>query len=194
LAFFVIVVFGSSGINNLISLSEFTKEQSNLTGKDVNLVKELSKKVHTNNVFLFPRKQPQSPYPEIALLLNEGFVYWHRNGGQWSLTDKEVLTRYGCTLGYSYFSNKILTEDANNLYIHRFLNADGHFSKWYSLLEFFSLSQKYVSSQKAQLKNDFIFLQNNKTDFCTKYKLDFVITGDNKLVPFNSNTLEVQSK
>jgi hypothetical protein len=193
LALFVIVIFGSSGVNNLISLSKFTKEQSSLAGKDVNLVKELSKKIHINNVFLFPRRQPQS-YPEIAFLLNEGFVYWHRNGGQWSLMDKEVLSRYGCTLDYSDFSNKILTEDANILYIHRFLNADAHFSKWYSLLEFFSLSQKYVSSQKTQLKNDFIFLQNNKADFCTKYKLDFVITGDNKIVPFDSNTLEVQSK
>ena len=87
-----------------------------------------------------------------------------------------------------------MTEDANNLYIHRFLNADAHFSKWYRLFELVSPSQKYVSSQKAQLKNDFIFLQNNKNGFCIKYKLDFVITGNNKLVPFVSKTFKVQSK
>ena len=91
-----------------------------------------------------------------------------------------------------HFSYKTLTEDANELYIHRFLNADAHFSKWYNLLELFSFSQKYLSSQKTQLKNDYIFLEHNKNVFCTKYKLDFVITGDNELVPFNSKTLKGQ--
>ena len=193
LALFVILVFGSSGINNLFLLSEVTKEQSNLAGKDIKLVKELSKKVHINDVFLFPRRQPQSPYPEIVFVLNEGFVYWHSMASQWSLTDKEVLNRYGCTLNYSNFSNKILTEDANKLYAHRFLNADAHFSKWYDLLGRFSFSQKYVSSQKTQLERDFIFLEGSKTIFCTRYKLDFVITGYNELVSFNSKTLEGRS-
>ena len=193
LALFVLLIFGSSCINNLFSLSEVTKKQSSSAGKDIKLVKELSKKVHINDVFLFPRRQPQSPYPEIAFVLNEGFVYWHLNAGQWSLTDKEVLSRYGCTLNYSNFSDKILMEDANSLYIHRFLNADSHFSKWYALLEFFSVSQKYVSSQKTQLKNDFIFLESSKTVFCTKYKLDFVITENNDLLSFNLKTLQVQS-
>jgi hypothetical protein len=194
LAFFVLIIFGGSGINNLFLLSEFTKKQSNLAGTDIKLVKELSKKVHINDVFLLPRRHPQSPYPEIAHVLNEGFVYWHRNAGQWSLTDKEMLSRYGCTLNYLYFSDKTLAEDTNELYIHRFLNADAHFSKWYNLLDLFSFSQKYVSLQKTQLKNDYIFLENNKNSFCTKYKLDFVITEDNELIPFDSKTFKVQSK
>lgn len=193
-AFFVLVIFGSSCINNLILLSEVTKEKSNLAGKDINLVKELSKKVHINNVFLFPRRESQSPYPEIAYLLNEGFVYWHTYGGQWSITDKEVLSRYGCTLSYAQLSNKILMEDANKLYVHRFLNADSHFSKWHNLLELFSFSKKYVSLQKEQLQSDFIFLEENKISFCSKYKLDFVITEDNDLISFNLKNLEGQSK
>jgi hypothetical protein len=194
LTLIVLVIFGSSGINNLFVLSEYTKKQSTLAGKDIELVKELSKKIHINDVFLFPRRSPQSPYPEIVHLLNEGFVYWHMNAGQWSLTDKEMLSRYGCTLNYLYFSDKVLAEDANKLYIHRFLNADAHFSKWYNSLQSLSFSQKYVSSQKLQLKNDYIFLEKNKNVFCTKYKLDFVITGNNELVPFNFKTFEVQSK
>lgn len=186
LTFLILLALGSFAINNLVSMSQVTKKQSNLSHKDILLTKELSKQKHVNDVFLFARRLPEEPLPEIALLLNEGFVYWHATAGQWSLTDEEVLNRYGCTLDYSKFNLSMLSEDANHLYIHRFLNADAHFAKWYQLLKQFSLSQGYESSQQNRLQTDFIYLQNNKRDFCNQFKLNFVVTEKNEFLLFKS--------
>ena len=185
LTLLVLLMFGNFSMNSLMFYSSETKKYSILHEKNITLLDELSKKSHANDVFLFSRRPPESNYPEIIFLLNEGFVYWHQGAGQWSLTDEEALNRYGCTLDYSDFNREILAEDANKLYIHRFLNADGHFKKWHNLLNLFSLSNKYTSSQEIQLRKDILFLQNNETIFCKKYKLDFVITKNSDLLPYN---------
>jgi hypothetical protein len=190
LTFLVLLIFGNFAMNNFIFFSSETKKQSILSEKDITLVKKLSKIEHINDVFLFSRRSPVSDYPEIIFLLNAGFVYWHTTAGQWSLTDEEVLIRYGCTLDYSNFNSQILTEDANKLYIHRFLNADGHFKKWYDLMNLLSLSKKYVSEQEIQLEKDLIFLKKNKNTFCKKYKLDFVVSENKVLLPFDLKASE----
>jgi hypothetical protein len=53
-----------------------------------------------------------------------------------------------------------------------------------------SLSKKYVSEQEIQLEKDLIFLKKNKNTFCKKYKLDFVVSENKVLLPFDLKASE----